>query len=204
MNQKLYKKTFINLSRYIGRILLFILITSQMALAVNSGDVVEIIQIKNGTNYIDLNGDGRKDMVISGHRSHITTHRFQAYTIYIYRPEYKVENKSYKWHIVAISDDPKDVSKETYSIFTKEGADCVLRDIRFVRLKGESLPFLVVAERLFTSKDTYASRNFVIFKFYKLFLDDVEDRYVYKKTCELKSKKKYCDVNKAFLEELKN
>ena len=84
MNQKLYKKTFINLSRYIGRILLFILITSQMALAVNSGDVVEIIQIKNGTNYIDLNGDGRKDMVISGHRSHITTHRFQAYTIYIY------------------------------------------------------------------------------------------------------------------------
>lgn len=59
-------------------------------------DITEVVEVKNGVNYIDINGDGIKDIVISGHRHNITAHSFQVYSMYINDP-IQVENKIYKW-----------------------------------------------------------------------------------------------------------
>ena len=156
--------------------------------------ITDIKKMENGINYIDLDGDGYKDIIVSGHRHNVTAHAFQVYTIYIYSP-LKFEGKTFKWQIVAIDDKEKG---ETYMITTNEGADCVLRDIRLAKLKDDNKYYLIIAERLPTK--TYIDREFVIFKFYKLYRDELENRYIYKKVFEKRSNKKYCDVNEAFSE----
>ncbi len=154
--------------------------------------LVDIKKIKNGINYIDLNGDGNKDMVVCGHRHNISAHSFQVCTIYIYSP-LKFDREILKWQIVTIKD-----REETYVITTNEGADCVLRDIRLVKLKDDNKDYLVIAERLPT--EIYTDKEFVVFKFYRLYKDDLENRYIYEKMFEKRSNKKYCDVNEAFSE----
>lgn len=158
-------------------------------------DITEVVEVKNGVNYIDINGDGIKDIVISGHRHNITAHSFQVYSMYINDP-IQVENKIYKWQIVAINEK----GKEDYTLYTIEGADCVLKDIRFIKLNRDKKYYLVVAERDLSK--SFAEEDYVKFKFYELFKDDLENRYVYKKISEKQSSKKYCDVNDAFLKEI--
>lgn len=159
----------------------------------NPINITEIIKIENGINYIDLNGDGTKDMIVSGHRHNITAHSFQIYSVYI-NDLLKFDENTFKWQIVAIEDE----GKESYLIATNEGTGCILKDIRLIRMKGDKEYYLVIAERLPTK--TYIDKEFVIFKFYKLVKDQLENRWIYKKTFESKSKKKYCDVNEALAE----
>lgn len=55
-------------------------------------NTAKVIKIKNGINSIDLNGDGKKDMVIGGYRGHITAHSFTIYSFYVYK-KYPMERQ---------------------------------------------------------------------------------------------------------------
>jgi len=149
------------------------------------------LRIKNGLDNIDIDGDGTKDIVMNGYRGNITAHDFNVYSFYIYLN--KILN------IVAISDSD-DVSMEKYNIVTHKGADCILKDIRLFKNKGEKAYHLVIAEREFG--ETYVDEKKVTFSFYKLDYDDDDTRFVFRKYGEVKSKNNYCDVELAFKKEL--
>lgn len=162
---------------------------------------IESVKIKNGINYIDLNGDGKKDIVVNGYRGHITAHSFSVYSFYLYK-KLALEETTYEWQIVAIdggggfSDDG--IGK--YSISTHQGADCVLREIRLARFKNNSSYYLVIASR--PRGKSYIDSTIVKFLFYRLIYNEDETRFIYEKVKEIDSKDKYCDVREAFEREL--
>lgn len=91
-------------------------------------NIVSSIKVKNGINYVDLDGDGKKDIVMSGFRGNINAHSFDIYSFYVHKDQ--------TWNVVA-KQDSDDVSKEKYVTYTHEGADCTLREIRLIKFKGE-------------------------------------------------------------------
>lgn len=154
-------------------------------------NIAHSVRIKNGLNNIDIDGDNTKDIIMNGYRGNITAHDFEAYSFYVYIN--KISN------IVAISDS-NDVSKDKYEIFTHKGADCVLRDIRLFKNKGEKSYNLVIAEREFG--ETYVDEKKVTFSLYKLDYDNDEARFIFRRYGEIKSINNYCDVEEAFKKEL--
>jgi hypothetical protein len=164
-------------------------------------NTIESMKIKNGINHIDLNGDGKKDMVISGYRGNISAHSFSVYSFYVYK-KLGLGEISYEWQIVSIGGGGgfagDDIRK--YVIATHQGADCVLRDIRLARFKKDASYYLVIADR--PLGQSYGDSLNVKFLFYRLIYDEDEMRYIYEKVKEINSKDKYCDVNEAFENEL--
>lgn len=156
---------------------------------------------KNGINYIDLNGDGKKDIVMSGYRDNLSAHSFSFYSFYIYKKLDRKENP-YEWQIVSIDSSKGNAGNEIskYVITTHQGADCVLRDARLARLKGDPFYYLVIADR--PIGESYVDSLKVKFTFYKLIFNKDENRFIYEKVKEIISTKKYCDVEEAFAKEL--
>jgi len=169
----------------------------QMNLQEIKAKTTENIKIKNGINYIDLNGDNKKDMVVKGYRGNITAHSFSVYSFYVYKEH--PNHNGQPWNIVARADS-EDILKESYVTTTHEGADGILRDIRLIKLKGEEGYYLVIAER--PIGEGYAAEEKVTFSFYKLFYERDESRFIYKKEKEIKTTDNYCDINGAFEKEL--
>ena len=164
-------------------------------------NTIQSIEIKNGINYIDLNGDGKKDMVISGFRGNSTAHTFSVYSFYVY-DKLNLGEQSYEWHIVSVGGGGgllgDDIRK--YVRATAQGADCVLTDIRLVRFKNGASYYLVIAERPFG--ESYGDSLNVKFLFYRLIYNKMDMRFIYEKVKEINSKGKYCDINEAFENEL--
>jgi hypothetical protein len=157
--------------------------------------------IKNGINYIDINGDGKKDIIMSGYRDDISAHSFSVYSFYIYKKLDRKENP-YEWQIVSIDSHGEHGGNEIskYVITTHQGADCVLKDARLARFNGDSSYYLVIADR--PIGESYVDSLKVKFTFYKLVFDETENRFIYEKAKEINSIKKYCDVEEAFSKEL--
>jgi hypothetical protein len=164
-------------------------------------NTIESIKIKNGINYIDLNGDGKKDMVISGYRGNISAHSFSIYSFYVYKKLDYGEIPP-EWQIVSIGGGGgfagDDIRK--YAISTHQGADCVLRDIRLARFKKGASYYLVIADR--PIGQSYTDSVNIKFMFYRLIYDEEESRFIYEKVKEMDSRDKYCDVTEAFEKEL--
>lgn len=164
-------------------------------------NTVKVIKVKNGINSIDLNGDGKRDIVVNGYRGHMTAHSFNVYSFYIYK-KIAYDDVTYDWQVVAVGDkggySGDDINK--YIVSSHQGADCVLKEIRIVKFKGDSSYHLVVANRPFGS--SYIDTLKVTFSFYKLIFDKDEDRFIYEKVYDMVSKEKYCDVNESFKKEL--
>ena len=162
---------------------------------------IESVKIKNGINYIDLNGDGKKDIVVNGYRGHITAHSFSIYSFYVYK-KLAQEETTYEWQIVSIGGGGgfagDDIGK--YAISTHQGADCVLREMRLVKFKRGASYYLVIADR--PIGESYVDSVNVKFLFYRLIYSEDESRFIYEKVKEINSKDKYCDVTEAFEKEL--
>ena len=197
-----------NLNYTIKVLIVLIIVLSPLTIAqgVEIGDTIakikantiESIKIKNGINYIDLNGDGKKDMVISGYRGNATAHSFSVYSFYVYE-KLNLGVLSYEWHIVSIGGGG-DVDLRKYVIGTEQGADCVLGDIRLARFKNDAAYYLVDADR--PLGQSYADSLNIKFLFYTLIYDEDEMRYIYRKVKAINSKNKYCDIDEAFKNEL--
>jgi len=156
--------------------------------------------ISNGINYIDLNGDGEKDVVVKGFRNNISAHTFSVISFYLSRKIDSQEKSDIKrLEIISIGHVP---DKEEYQLFTHEGADCILRDFRLVKIKNSKKVYLIKAERYFSGGKTYADKDIVKFAIYELQYDDLEDRFFFNKINEFRATRKYCDVNEAFKQEL--
>jgi hypothetical protein len=158
--------------------------------------------ISNGVNYIDLNGDGEKDVVVKGYRNNISAHTFSVISFYLSKKINNLERLDIKrLEVISIGHVP---DKEEYQLFTftHEGADCVLIDFRLVKIKNSKKVYLIRAERYLSGEKTYFDKDIVKFAIYELQYDDLEDRFFFNKINEFRATRKYCDVNEAFKQEL--
>jgi hypothetical protein len=153
--------------------------------------------ISNGLNYLDLDGGGEKDVIVKGYRNNISAHTFSAISFYLSR---KIDSQKKFRRLDIISIESPD--KEEYQLFTHEGADCILRDFRLVKIKNSKKVYLIKAERFLSGEKTYADKDTIKFAIYELQYDDIDDRFFFNKINEFGSTRKYCDVNIAFKQEL--
>jgi len=154
--------------------------------------------ISNGLNYLDLDGDGEKDIIVKGYRNNISAHTFSAISFYLSR-KIDSQKKFRRLDIISIGHVP---DKEEYQLFTHEGADCILRDFRLVKIKNSKKVYLIKAERYLSGEKTYADKDIIKFAIYELQYDDTDDRFSFNKINEFRATRKYCDVNEAFKQEL--
>ncbi|MBI5848636.1 MAG: hypothetical protein HZB31_11960 [Nitrospirae bacterium] len=163
---------------------------------------MQVLQLVNGPNQVDLNGDGKKDIVFLSWRENYNAHGFSLFTFYIDYPNDLEPEKH--WHLVTFPDEKGLPLKN--GVATMEGADCFLQDIRVLRSASQKkMPIvLIMGKREFG--ESYADSESVEFIVYDLKhnkeggLGEPTFHFEPKKT--IKGKKKYCDINAAFAEEL--
>jgi len=156
--------------------------------------------ISNGLNYLDLDGDGEKDIIVKGYRNNISAHTFSVISFYLSKKIDSQEKSNIKrLDIISIGQLP---DTEEYQLFTYERADCILIGFRLVKIKNSKKVYLIKAERFLSGEKTYADKDTVKFTIYELQYDDLESRFFYSKIKEFNSTRKYYDVNKAFKHEL--
>ncbi len=132
----------------------------------------------------DLDGDGRRDLIVRSWRENHNAHGFSVYDLYVWRDE--------TLHRVVV---PRK-GKEGYALHlaSRQGADCVLRDAWLSRSGGR--PVIVVAERPLGAGHAASAR--VTFTVYGV--SEVEaavpgmPRFSLEPIRQWASEKEYCDV----------
>lgn len=163
---------------------------------------MEVIHLVNGPNQVDLNGDGKKDLIFVAWRGNYNAHGYSLFTFYMHFPN---ENEPEKqWHLVSFFDKSGVPKKDAIS--TEEGADCFLQDIRVLRSTSQkNLPVIVIigTREFGESYADAAPVKFVVFEL-KHNREGIpgEPPFYFKPKRTIKGKKKYCDINVAFSEEL--
>ena len=101
------------------------------------GAAEDPVRLRSGPNAVDLDGDGRPDLVVKARRDNFNAHGFTHYAFYRHAP-------SGEWEVIPILRSP-DASLQV-GIATVEGADCILQDVRLLHAKRGG-GVLVVAKR---------------------------------------------------------
>lgn len=151
----------------------------------NGSDIINIKNITNGINYIDLNNDGVKDLVLKGHYHNISAHDYDTFSFYI---NYKIYNDTYQ--IVK-------TTPEEFIITNQNGADCQLKTIKIVNIDNKN-KILVVSREFGASYTDYQTVNFSIFN---IGFDDISRTFSLEQEKTYQTTQKYCDVNEAIKNE---
>jgi hypothetical protein len=157
-----------------------------------------VVPLKNGPNQLDLDGDGRMDLVFVAWRDNANAHGFNYITFYRSGPGTPA------WNLVPFFS--KDDTSTFTSFETYQGADCVFRDLRILRPRNKpaSSVVIVVAERPFG--ETFISKEPVKFTVYRSALnaDGIPGSppFYFRAAEMITSKASYCDVGEAFRSEL--
>lgn len=105
--------------------------------------------------------------------------------------------------LVTVWDDVKN-SKEALTVTTSGGADCVLHDFRLLVSSQHKPSLLILVDRMMG--DSYGDENSVGFKIYTLRQNTEQmpgpPTYYFDLTDQFIAKRKYCDVERAFHDEL--
>jgi len=158
----------------------------------------DVIPLAAGPNSIDLNGDGKPDVVFQAFFDNGTVHSYQVITFYLTDPR-----GSGQWHLVPLYDST--LYRESYQ--TAGGADCVLADLLVIRLKANPrAPVeLVLASR--EPRTSFADSTPVTFVVYRFMTDSAPPEtgwppYTFRAVRTIQSRRPYCDVFDAFEHEL--
>lgn len=179
-----------------------ILYVAALFLGINCGNVKaedpSTISLHYGNNLVNLGSAEETGMVMLARRENFNAHGFDVLTLYL-KPT-QTNSDAEDWQLVSIFDD----EKEALTLTAGGGADCTIHDFRLVREDAKGSARLIVAEREFGS--TYADIAPVRFKFYTLRRNGSAEvgrpRYYFELINKNMSKKPYCDVGKAFVNEL--
>lgn len=192
----------------------------------NADDKFSSVKLNDGVNYIDINNDGRKDMIIKAWWENNNAHGYYLYTFLINNPdaEHKKQEiersakevgqdnyldwerrnslatgQAFEWLVVGFEHKEHGL---TNSFQTFQGADCVLYDIYLLKNKDDKID-VIMAKRPF--KESFFEKLKVTFYRYALVEDDEglmgypPFRFVYEG--KMTTKNSYCDVNEAFEKE---
>jgi hypothetical protein len=166
-------------------------------------DPKHIVRLNNGLNWIDLDGDGTRDLVLKAHYRNHNAHSFDTFT-FIRAPgggktEYRADTE---WETVPIED--SDGALAALHVSTSQGADCRLRDIRLIVSPDPRRVYLIIGHRKL--KDSYYERQAVQFAVYQ-FVHEPDGipgvpEWAFREIGKIDAVRQYCDVNRAFFEEL--
>jgi len=157
-----------------------------------------IVHLRNGANAVDLLGNGSRGSVIVGRRENYNAHGYSLATFYTLARVR--EGTPTLWHLIPLFA----MTPVTDGVSTAEGADCILQDMRLVRLRRGGPVTLIVARR--DVGETYASLAPVRFSVYELRRNDDGEAgwplYRFELQGTIRARRPYCDVNEAFAREL--
>lgn len=160
-------------------------------LAALKSRIAAAYEIEKGIFPIDLNGDGTPDMVVTGHRNHFNAHDFYVHSFYITEPDGELGS-------IEINDAAQDPQKAEFVIYTSPfDRECIVSDLRLIRLDGMKELILIKAYRQIEASYTDPARTF--FDIYQLTYNE-EDRYLYIKTQTFESAVPYVSAVEAFQE----
>jgi len=157
---------------------------------------MQMVRLTNGPNSVDLDGDGRADLVVRAWVENYNAHSYEILTFYIQKPR----ATETPLNLVPFADS----SANRREVFrTDRGADCTLADLRL--LKPRAGPAVVVIGRRDLGA-SYADSLPVSFTVYRLHVhhegEPGSPPYLFVAERSFQGPKKYCDVNDAFRAEL--
>ena len=166
---------------------------------------LQVIDIANGPNAIDIDGDGRKDLVFSAHRSNFNAHDFEHITFYTQEhvdpgeTDGTVQEKS-AWNVVPFF--TKDVP-EYVAFDTIEGADCWLRDMVLLRNPDGSVTAVAADRKMGTFHWRQPRMTFSIYRVAHN-TDGVPGSppVYFQRVDHFQSRNLYCDADHAIAAEL--
>jgi hypothetical protein len=166
---------------------------------------MQVIELANGPNVIDINGDGHKDLVFNAHRSNFNAHDFEHITFYMQASVAAggadaTTSEKPLWHVVPFFTAQ---APEFVAFDTVEGADCWLRDMVLLRNPEGSIT-AVVANRDMGS--SYADKARVTFSIYRVAHNANGQAgappIYFQRVDRFPGKSLYCDVDHAMVAEL--
>jgi len=155
-----------------------------------------VIPLRNGANEIDIDGDGRQDMVFLAWRDNADAHGYDLATFYRHTTATDLP-----WELVPFFNEK---ARTEDSLRTTWGADCQLRGIAIVRRTaspGEPITVAVGEREFGHSFADSASVTFVVYKVAHNADGSAGWPPVYfQAESTLVAHGRYCDVNDAFAE----
>lgn len=169
-------------------------------------DPKDMVPLVHGPNWVDLDGDGHKDLVMKSRYSapNPSPHSFSVYSFNIFTDEdIGVGNQDIHWYVVSFPDLAPPVGR--LELTTNQGMYCLTRDIRLVVRHQEGTPsatMIVQAERKVAG--SYADPETVTFTTYRLEKGSPKspNEFAFVKVSRKESKSRYCSVTEAFQKEL--
>jgi hypothetical protein len=162
-----------------------------------------VIRLKNGPNRIDINGDGVADNIFVARRENFNAHGFDLFAFYVWHKETVIDDR---WHVVPFFDEKGAEPHEKEHLITFEGADCTLSDIRLLHAASSKSAPVIVIKGVREFGNSFADDAPVAFQVYELRRNKEMivgyPPYYFELTRTIAGKKKYCDINDAFQQEL--
>jgi hypothetical protein len=159
-----------------------------------------LVTIPIGISHIDLDGDGRQEMIVRAWRDNFNAHGFFISSFYSDDPDRQalVAGRALPAALGVIPIERADTKEFVASISTEQGAECLLRDFRLLRSDQRIL--LVEAQR--RKGDGYDDRQSVLFTIYQIRknedgLPGLPDAY-FSSLDQYQTERTYCDVTDAF------
>jgi hypothetical protein len=165
-----------------------------------------VIPLHNGINAVDLNADGTDDLVVKWRNPEGVSSYASSYIFLLRLDERHSDPGPLPAYVrVPIWDSPNG-DKGDFDVRTSVHADCVTREVRLIREPNSSGLSLIVASR--DLGESQADPAMVRFHVYRLqrapsstALPGEPDFYFLRERVAT-SRRAYCDVNRAFLDEL--
>jgi len=180
--------------------------------AIPKFDAKDLVPLVNGPNWVDLDGDGRPDLVMKSRFEIDSPHSFSLYTFHIYVPSHEIPLHStelfepgIQWYAVPFPELDPPVGK--FQINSYQGADCMTHDLRLVIEPGRppsglQRTYVIVALR--DPGESFADPNPVTFTVYRLERESPKGlgEFSFIQVAKFPAKRNYCSVISAFREEL--
>jgi hypothetical protein len=163
---------------------------------------LKLVTLHNGLNAVDVNSDGRADMIVVARRENYNAHGFEFATIYIWAAATKDGDAALQ--IVPVRPAPEGEHDDIVNLRSGGGADALLTDFRLFLDPAHHIAVVVTANRRFG--ESFADVQPVDFEFFKLTRNEEEvpglPVLYFKSYKKSTSKKPHQDVNEAFSSEL--
>jgi hypothetical protein len=165
-------------------------------------DTVNIIRIKNGINYFDINNDGIKDLIISA--DFLTPIGGNIYTAYSFYLNHEIENQKHFSYVPIEVADGKGAEANIYT-YTKVGGcgydmskeETNISGLRLVKLKND-VYLIYTKKKCNENKNTFTDKcpfSVVIYQY-----DDEGKVFTINKKSQ--TKKIYCDADEVLKKDL--
>jgi hypothetical protein len=191
--------------------LVLISATMSQSDAQSSASVVDfgtynVVKLVFGVNAVGFGPAGTQGTVLLGWRENFNAHGFGVGTFYLKAPKGTIPTGFQNDDVLGLVTLWNDVkgSKEALTVATSGGADCILHDFRLLISTQHKPSLLVLADR--EMGETFVDEERVTFKIYTLTqnIETMPGRptFYFDLTDQRVAKRKYCDVEKAFQDEL--